>query len=65
MRKYNSILRFGKTGTLESIKGKEVYITEKLDGANASFRREGDKLRIFSRIKNLTSITLYAVSITG
>ena len=53
MRKYNSILRFGKTGTLESVKDKEVYITEKLDGANASFRREGNKLKVFSRNQEL------------
>lgn len=38
IKKYTSITRFGKTGTLDAINGAElISITEKIDGANASF----------------------------
>lgn len=40
-KKYTSIIRYGKTGTREVLKeGDIISITEKLDGANASFIKD-------------------------
>jgi len=50
MRKYNSIVRYGKPGTPQTLEGNAyIVIQEKIDGANASFKREGDKVLAFSR----------------
>lgn len=50
MKKYMDIVRHGKTGTHLTIEGNpHIIIQEKLDGANASFKREGDKVLCFSR----------------
>lgn len=53
MKKYDSILRFGKRGTTEAILEKEVVVMEKLDGANASFRLVNGELKMFSRNQEL------------
>lgn len=50
MKKYQDIVRHGKSGTHLTIEGNpNIIIQEKLDGANASFMRDGDKIRCFSR----------------
>lgn len=50
MKKYMDIVRHGKSGTHLTIEGNpHIVIQEKLDGANASFKREGDKVLCFSR----------------
>jgi hypothetical protein len=50
MKKYMDIVRHGKSGTHLTIEGNPIItITEKIDGANASFKREGDKVLAFSR----------------
>lgn len=54
MKKYDSILRYGKRGTKEALTNKEVTIMEKLDGANASFGIIDGKLRAFSRNQELS-----------
>jgi ATP-dependent RNA circularization protein (DNA/RNA ligase family) len=48
-KKYPSIVRYGKKGTKVFKEGDRIVIYEKLDGANASFTRVGDKLLAFSR----------------
>lgn len=51
-KKYDSIIRHGKTGTHETVKdGDYVVIWEKLDGANASFmlNEDGTEILCFSR----------------
>lgn len=55
MQKYSKVLRFGKQGTKQTIEGNpEVVIMEKLDGANASFKRgEYGTLKCFSRNNEL------------
>lgn len=53
MRKYMKIVRYGK-GSINMIKaGEKITVTEKLDGANASFKRDGDQILCFSRNKQL------------
>lgn len=53
-KKYQSIERHGKSGTHLTIEGNPyIVIQEKLDGANASFKREGDKVVCFSRNNQL------------
>ena len=53
-KKYQSIERHGKSGTHLTIEGNpHIIIQEKLDGANASFRRVGDKTLAFSRNNQL------------
>jgi ATP-dependent RNA circularization protein (DNA/RNA ligase family) len=50
MKKYMDIVRHGKSGTHLTIEGNPIItITEKIDGANASFKREGNKVLAFSR----------------
>lgn len=50
MKKYMDVTRHGKSGTHLTIEGNpRIVIQEKLDGANASFKREGDKILCFSR----------------
>lgn len=49
-KKYNSIERHGKRGTHLTVEGDPyVVIMEKIDGANASFRRVGNEILCFSR----------------
>jgi hypothetical protein len=50
MKKYMDVVRHGKTFTQLTLEGNpQIVIQEKLDGANASFKREGDKVICFSR----------------
>ncbi|WP_299831751.1 RNA ligase family protein [uncultured Metabacillus sp.] len=50
MKKYQDIVRHGKSGTHLTLEGNpHIVIQEKLDGANASFKFEGDSIRCFSR----------------
>ena len=50
MKKYHDIVRHGKSGTHLTIEGNPyIIVQEKLDGANASFKREGDQILCFSR----------------
>lgn len=50
MKKYQDIVRHGKSGTHLTIADNPfIIIQEKLDGANASFQLEGDKVICFSR----------------
>lgn len=54
MRKYESVIRYGKQGTSEIFgSGEELIIEEKLDGANASMLQENGKIRCFSRNREL------------
>ena len=44
------VVRHGKTFTQSTLVGNpQIVIQEKLDGANASFKRDGDKVLCFSR----------------
>ena len=52
-KKYHSVERYGKSNNEISARGK-IVVWEKLDGANASFKREGDTIRTFSRNQELT-----------
>jgi len=52
IRKYPKVPRYGKKGTRFE-EGDHIVIFEKLDGANASFTREGDKLVAYSRNRKL------------
>ncbi|EPC8411051.1 RNA ligase family protein [Bacillus thuringiensis] len=53
-KKYQDITRLGHKTTVDVLKeGDYIVIQEKLDGANASFRRDGDVIRAFSRNKEL------------
>ena len=55
-RKYDSIVRYGKKGTHESVaEGQEIVIQEKLDGANASFTYKDGELKAYSRKTELNS----------
>jgi hypothetical protein len=50
MKKYTDIIRHGKTFTQSTLEGNpRIIIQEKLDGANASFKRNGDTIECFSR----------------
>jgi ATP-dependent RNA circularization protein (DNA/RNA ligase family) len=50
MKKYMDVVRHGKTFTQSTLEGNpQIVIQEKLDGANASFKREGDRVLCFSR----------------
>jgi ATP-dependent RNA circularization protein (DNA/RNA ligase family) len=50
MKKYMDVVRHGKTFTQSTLEGNpQIVIQEKLDGANASFKREGDRILCFSR----------------
>lgn len=49
-KKYMDVVRLGHKSTLGVLNvGDNIVIQEKLDGANASFKREGDKVLAFSR----------------
>lgn len=53
-KKYHSIVRHGKNGTHETIEeGSYIIVQEKLDGANASFKKENGVIRVFSRNQEL------------
>jgi hypothetical protein len=53
-KKYHSIVRHGKNGTHLTVENNAiVVIQEKLDGANASFKKENGMLRVFSRKQEL------------
>ncbi len=52
-KKYQSITRYGKSNNEISARG-NIVIWEKIDGANASFMRDGDTIRTFSRNQELT-----------
>lgn len=48
------VVRHGKTFTQSTLEGNpQIVIQEKLDGANASFKREGDRVICFSRNTHL------------
>jgi len=50
MKKYMKIIRHGKSATHLTLENNaKIVIMEKIDGANASFKREGDKVIAFSR----------------
>lgn len=54
MKKYHKIVRHGKAGTHLTVEGSpKVVVQEKLDGANASFKKENGILRVFSRNQEL------------
>lgn len=49
-KKYVSVTRYGHKSTIGLLEvGDRIVIQEKIDGANASFIRDGDKIRVFSR----------------
>lgn len=55
MKKYMDIIRLGHKTTIGVLKeGDHIVIQEKLDGANASFKREGDQIIAFSRNTQLS-----------
>lgn len=55
MKKYHSIVRYGHKTTVNVLnEGDQIVIQEKLDGANASFKRVGDELLAFSRNHQLS-----------
>ncbi|MEE5181073.1 RNA ligase family protein [Bacillus subtilis] len=54
-KKYQDIVRLGHRSTVDVLKeGDHIVIQEKIDGANASFRRVGNELVAFSRRQQLT-----------
>ncbi|MGZ9868260.1 RNA ligase family protein [Priestia endophytica] len=54
MKKYMKIIRHGKSSTHLTLQNDAyITITEKLDGANASFKREGNQILCFSRNNEL------------
>lgn len=55
MKKYDSVIRLGKSSTDFHQVGDEIVVQEKLDGANASFERVGEGLAAYSRNKELDS----------
>lgn len=55
MKKYLDIVRLGHKATVGVLnEGDQIVIQEKLDGANASFKREGDTIVAFSRNTQLS-----------
>jgi hypothetical protein len=53
-KKYLDIVRLGHKNTIGVLnEGDQIVIQEKIDGANASFRRDGDKIRAYSRNQEL------------
>ncbi|MER2006535.1 MAG: RNA ligase family protein [Psychrobacillus sp.] len=53
-KKYQDITRLGHKSTIGVLnEGDHIIIQEKLDGANASFRRDGDIVRAYSRNNEL------------
>lgn len=55
MKKYMDIERYGKNDTPMFTVGDSIIVQEKLDGANASIQREGDRLLAFSRNQELSA----------
>ena len=54
-KKYHDVVRLGHKSTLGVLNvGDNIVIQEKLDGANASFRRDGDIVRAYSRNNELS-----------
>lgn len=54
-KKYHDIVRLGHRSTIDVLnKGDKIVIQEKIDGANASFRKDGDTIRTYSRNHELT-----------
>lgn len=54
MKKYNKIIRHGQKGSHLTVEGNPlIVITEKLDGANASFKYEDGEVKCFSRNNEL------------
>lgn len=54
-KKYMDIVRLGHKVTFGVLnEGDDIIIQEKLDGANASFRRDGDIIRVYSRNNELS-----------
>lgn len=54
-KKYQDITRLGHKSTLGVLgEGDHIIIQEKIDGANASFRRDGDLIRAYSRNNELS-----------
>jgi len=55
MKKFTDVVRLGHKSTLGVLnEGDYIIIQEKLDGANASFKRDGNKIRAFSRRQELS-----------
>ena len=52
-KKYHNVERYGKSNNEISARG-DIVIWEKLDGANASFKRVGNEIQTFSRNQELT-----------
>jgi hypothetical protein len=70
MKKYMDIVRLGHKSTTNVLNiGDEIIIQEKIDGANASFKLEDDKIKVFSRKtelnleNNLRGFYNYAITI--
>lgn len=55
MKKYDSVIRLGKTATDFHEIGDTVIVQEKLDGANASFEKDGNHIKAYSRNRELDS----------
>src|SRR5690349_17818215 len=54
-KKYTDIIRLGHKNTLGVLnEGDNIIVQEKIDGANASLRRDGDVIRAYSRNKELS-----------
>lgn len=54
MKKYHDIVRYGHSSTRDVLqKGDDIVIQEKIDGSNASFKREGNKVLAFSQNSQL------------
>ena len=52
-KKYHSVTRYGKSNNEITARG-NIVVWEKIDGANASFKRVGDEILTFSRNNELT-----------
>ena len=49
-KKFTDIVRLGHKNTIGVLnEGDNIIIQEKIDGANASFRRDGENIRAYSR----------------
>ncbi|MGV4321121.1 RNA ligase family protein [Bacillus mojavensis] len=53
-KKYTKVIEFSKDEVTNEFKeGERIVVQEKLDGANASFMRDGNTIRAFSRLTEL------------
>lgn len=52
-KKYKDVARYGKSNNEITARG-SIVVWEKIDGANASFKREGEVIKTFSRTTELT-----------